>query len=160
MFADEAKGRAWNTRWAGGIAGNKNQKQGRVFVYILGFNFTAHRVIRAMLDDAWPIEVDHEDGDGMNNRDWNLIATDHASNMKNAGKPIDNTSGVVGVARDIRRGGWQAYINANKKRIGLGRFDSFDEACAVRRRAEIDHGYHRNHGARSSWRAKKAQSPK
>jgi hypothetical protein len=41
---------------------------------------------------------------------------------------------------------WQAEIMVNRKTRYLGRFANFEDAAAARKAAEIDFGFHQNHG--------------
>lgn len=67
-------------------------------------------------------QVDHIDGDGLNNRLSNLRLASVAQNMCNRGKPKNNTSGFKGVIP--YRGRWRATIGFNRKTIYLGDFDT------------------------------------
>lgn len=48
-----------------------------------------------------------------------------------------NTSSKSGVSFSKDRQKWEAYISVNKKKINLGRFDSFEDAVRVREQAEL-----------------------
>lgn len=48
----------------------------------------------------------------------------------------NNKSGLAGVSFKEDENKWIAYISVNKKRINLGRFDDFFEACCARKSAE------------------------
>ena len=48
--------------------------------------------------------------------------------IRNNPKRIDNTSGFKGVAWDKNRTKWMAYLNVDKKRKTLGRFNTIKEA--------------------------------
>jgi hypothetical protein len=135
---------AWNTRYAGKEAFTyRCPKTGYPMSYVLNQNMTAHRVIVAMMSGEWPFEVDHDNGIHDDNRWTNLNpVASRSEQMKNQRLRSDNTSGVFGVGLD--HGAWRARIG--KKWIG--RFKSFDEAVAARRAAEIEEGYHPNHGRR------------
>ena len=56
----------------------------------------------------------------------------------------NNTSGATGVSRYGNR--WLARICPSRRTIYIGIFDSFDEAVAARRAAEVAYDYHPNHG--------------
>jgi hypothetical protein len=47
-----------------------------------------------------------------------------------------NTSGHAGVSRESKTGKWEAYHWIKNKKIGLGRFTSFDGAVEARKRWE------------------------
>lgn len=60
------------------------------------------------------MEIDHRDGDGLNNQRHNLRECTHAQNSRNRKRQINNTSGYIGVDRS--RGSWRARINFNGQR--------------------------------------------
>ena len=65
-------------------------------------------------------EVDHINGDGLDNRRANLRTSTHADNMKNQRRRSDNISGYKGVSPHSNR--WRAYIYINGRYINLGVF--------------------------------------
>jgi len=114
-------------------------------VKVNGKIYKAHRIIWLLVHKTWPEnQIDHIDGDGLNNRIENLRDVPHAENHKNVRKPKNNTSGHVGVYRE--RDKWRAEIKVSGRQIRLGLFASFDEAVAAREAAEAEHGFHENHG--------------
>lgn len=136
----------WNLKHAGKPA-LTTICHGSYFVgTLLGGHARAHRVIWVWMTGKWPErEIDHIDGDGLNNRWANLRDVAHHVNGQNSRLPSDNTSGVVGVSQ-MRDGRWQAYINRDRKRVNLGAFKTKNAAIAARRNAETECGYHANHG--------------
>lgn len=84
-----------------------------------------HRVIAAASDDA---QVDHRDGDGLNNRRGNLRLCTHAENQRNRGARADNKSGFKGVCFSKRTNRWRAEICAAGQRRFLGYFAELDDA--------------------------------
>lgn len=100
-----------------------------------------HRVIlERELGRAIPSNLltDHKDGNGLNNRRSNLRLATHRQNGANHKPSSNNTSGVTGVHWFKATQKWQAYIQYRNKRRGLGYYDDFDEAVAVRQRAEAE----------------------
>jgi hypothetical protein len=82
--------------------------------------FLLHRVIM----DAPPnMQVDHIDGDGLNNRRSNLRLATVAENHRNLRKPSNNTSGYKGVSWRKDRSKWRAAIRVDGRLITLGTFD-------------------------------------
>lgn len=58
-------------------------------------------------------------------------------------KPLSpqNVSGHKGVTWNKGRGKWAASISVKNKTIGLGLHATLEEAIAVRKAAEVEHGY-------------------
>ncbi len=76
-------------------------------------------------------EVDHQDGDGLNNQRYNLRICTHIQNMQNMRKHKSNSSLYKGVCWAKSRKKWQVNIAVNKKFLFLGRFKSEIEAAKV-----------------------------
>ena len=91
-------------------------------------------------------EVDHEDGDGLNNKLENLREVTHAANMKNVRMGSRNSSGAVGVSFSKRDNTWESSICVDGRRIHLGSFKEKDQAVFARKSAEAEYGFHANHG--------------
>lgn len=84
-------------------------------------------------------EVDHFDGDSLNNLRENLRESSRAENARNSPCHRDNASGVKGVS--VRFGKFQARIFANGRHIHLGYFLSkIDAAQAYNAAAIKSHG--------------------
>lgn len=108
----------------------------------------AHRLAWLYVHGNWPDgEVDHIDGNGMNNAISNLRVVPPSVNMKNLRRSKRNMSGVTGISWDKGIRKWIAMISNGGKRIYLGCSSDFEEACDLRRNAEKDYGYHENHGS-------------
>ena len=114
--------------------------------------YLVHRLAFLYVVGRMPLEIDHIDGDRLNNKWVNLREVDTATNHRNMGIAINNESGVRGVYWYPRYGKWEATIGRGGQHFYLGRYESFDEAVAVRRAAEKDLDFHENHGKRESWR--------
>ena len=118
-----------------------------VYVSLDGYRLLGHHIAWALSKGHWATEqLDHEDGDGRNNRIGNLREAGQLANCRNMQRTRLNKSGVSGVTRDSTRNKWQVHIRNGGKNTALGRFDSFDEAVATRKVAEQRLGYHPNHG--------------
>ena len=91
-----------------------------------------HRVIMEYSGfDVSGNEVDHKDGNGLDNRRQNLRIATHAQNMQNRKINTNNTSGYKGVWWNNRAAKWQAQITVNARRIHLGLFiDQIEAALA------------------------------
>ena len=95
-----------------------------------------HWMHRFILDDVDDFEVDHINGDRLDNRKSNLRKCNRNQNCKNTTLPITNTSGYKGVAWHKQRGKWRAFIMLNHKQISLGLYDDKEEAYKVRLECE------------------------
>ena len=84
-----------------------------------------HRAIMGVTDRK--IQVDHRDGDGLNNQDDNLRVATNAENSRNRGKQKNNTSGFKGVSPYGKK--HRAYIRVDGKTIYLGSFSTAEEAA-------------------------------
>jgi hypothetical protein len=82
-------------------------------------------------------EVDHINGDTLDNRACNLRIVDRATNARNvAGPKRDGTSGYLGVSWDKSRNLWTAKIQVGGKTINLGRFETKEAAHEARLESE------------------------
>ncbi|MFQ6183638.1 HNH endonuclease signature motif containing protein [Sinorhizobium meliloti] len=146
MFTTEGSWKIWNARFAGKEAFTSfkdGYKRGCIFYR----HVRAHRVAWMLSHGVWPSgEIDHIDGDRANNKLENLRDVPGAENRKNARRPRNNISGVVGVSwrKDTRK--WSARVKIGGRVKCLGDFKSFDEAVATRKLAESKYGFHENHG--------------
>lgn len=132
------------------VAGSRDKRQ-HTNTHIKHVLYPNHRIIWAMHYGVWPTKfLDHINGDPTDNRIENLREVTNQENCKNARIGKNNTSGRVGVSYYGHNGWskWHAYIRGNGKLISLGYFEDFDAAVAAREAAEIEHGYHPNHGRR------------
>ena len=81
-------------------------------------------------------QVDHIDGNGLNNTRNNLRLSNQCQNMANARKRKDNLTGVRGVHFNKAKNKFEVYINKNRKRFRLGRYKTLKDATKVREEAE------------------------
>ena len=141
MFPTEGRAKRWNTKYAFKKAGCVHPS-GYIIIGFAGKSWRAHRLAYALYYGRWPQDqIDHENGDRTDNRIENLRPVSRATNAKNRRMHSDNQSGVGGVF-EIPSGNFRASIG-NKH---LGTFDTLEEAAAARKAAEIELGYHENHG--------------
>jgi len=107
----------WNARQ---INGHWYAKRGEA-----GKTIFMHRII---MNAPKGLEVDHIDGDGLNNLRENLRVCTHAENLRNQRLPRHNKSGYKGVLPYIN-GKVRALIQLNGEKIFLGIFDNAEEAA-------------------------------
>lgn len=77
---------------------------------------------RAILKAAAGVEIDHINGNGLDNRKKNLRKTTRKQNGRNLRPRTNGTSKFKGVCRDKSRRKWASHIKVNGKSVFLGRF--------------------------------------
>ena len=120
---------------------------GYLHLCVDGERYQAHRLVWLYMTGEWPEqEIDHIDGDKLNNVFSNLRLCTRAQNSWNSKRPISNRSGVKGVSWDKRSGRWVAHVKCNGKQHFLGGFSSIEQAAAVvtAKRAELHGEFARN----------------
>ena len=141
----------WNSRYSGKPAFAAPHINGYMMGCFMSKNYLAHRIAFAIHFGRWPLAgLDHINGIKTDNRICNLREADHAENARNQKTSARNSTGVLGVSYDKARGKYFASIRASGRSIGLGRFNSIEEASAARKVANEKHGFHQNHGRTAS----------
>jgi hypothetical protein len=114
--------------------------------------YLLHRILVALREgrEINGLQVDHIDGNGLNNRSDNLRLVTQQENLKNQKLRSDNDSGYQGVGWHKPRQKWRAYITVDGKLEHLGLFDKLEDAIAARQQAEIKYGFHKNHGRQNN----------
>ena len=131
----------------GDKAGYINNLYGYRLIRVDGIKYGAHRLAWLYVHGSFPEnEIDHINGIRDDNRIVNLRAVDRQTNARNMKKRKNNTSGVTGVDWHKCKNKWRAQINGNNGIIHLGYSKSLFEVVCLRKSAEIEHGYHENHG--------------
>lgn len=138
------------TRKAAGREAGWTNKHGRTYyrrVEVDGKAYQVHRVIWLMIYGRWPfIGIDHRDGNGLNNRRYNIREATCDINLHNARMYRTNKSGVTGVYYDRSRQKWRAEVTSNQKTTHIGRFNDITEAEKARKQAAREHGFTERHG--------------
>lgn len=117
---------AYNRRYAGRVIGFP-MNVGYLFVVVMGQHMLAHRVGWAIHHGEWPDELDHRDGNKLNNRLDNLRPATRVQNMANL--PARSKSGFKGVKQSRTGKRWCAYILRHGKTVYLGTFDERERAA-------------------------------
>jgi len=128
----------WNIKPAtqieiGDLAGYMSQASQGYYLWLIGYKrklYIAARIIWEMHYGAIPegIEIDHINGDSLNNKIENLRLANKIQQQYNRKISFNNKSGYKGVCWSKSNKKWQAQININDKRKSLGFFDSIEEA--------------------------------
>lgn len=128
------RGRACEGNTAGWLDGKGYRR-----ITVNGKSYGLHRLVwiyfNGEITDA-SLEVDHIDGDPLNNRIENLRLATRKQNVANQGPNLNNNSGVKGVSFHKSTNLWRARLNRNGKET-CQYFKTFDEACEARKRLAI-----------------------
>lgn len=111
------------------------QIRGYARTNVSGKHILMHRLI---LGEGRPKHfVDHEDGDGLNNRRYNLRWATSTENMRNRRANTRGTSRFKGVYLDGHS--WRAAIVVRRKKLSLGAFTKERDAARAYDRAAREH---------------------
>ena len=148
-FSREQDWKMWNTRYAERVAGKVHKdKTGYpvLQIKVLGKLHIASRLAFLWMGEELPEQVDHDDGDSLNQRWDNLLASNHAENGRNQSMSRNNTSGVSGVCWHKAVSKWQAGGRLDGKTKHLGYFNDINEAAAAVSKFHAENGYTARHG--------------
>lgn len=123
---------------AGELAGYPDGK-GYLCVSVKKRLYRFHRIVFLHVHGWLPEQLDHIDGDKLNNRVENLRPCTCSRNAGNAKLMRHNTSGYRGVSQNAKSGKWVAQIKIFGQQTYLGRFDTPEEAARVYNTAAIEH---------------------
>lgn len=129
-----------------GSEAGSTTKQGYKLIRFERRFYFVHRVVWIMHNGRWPAgNIDHIDGDRLNNRIENLREATYSQNAHNQPRNSRNTSGYKGV--HFWRNRWRAEIYINNKRIRLGSFNTPEQAHEAYCKAADEYfGEFANHG--------------
>ncbi len=164
-------------RKAGDVAGNiRKLRRGRYFHEMMALclivdgkskSFYVHRIVYELTVGKIPenLQIDHIDGNPLNNVRTNLRAVEGKINSRNKKKSRRNKSGVTGVSLNVDHMGVERYWAAHWRELDgklklvyfsiarLGYDKAFQQACSLRAQKikELNMqgaGYTDDHGAR------------
>lgn len=87
------------------------------------------------------LDIDHKNGNGLDNRKFNLRKCTHTENLFNTKISPNNTSGYKGASYDKRREMWMAKIGIGGKTKFLGYYLTAEEAGEAYKKAVSNLGY-------------------
>lgn len=93
------------------------------------------RMHRLLMPEA--IQVDHINGNGLDNRLCNLRPCTNAENNRNKRFLRNPKSGHLGIRYNPKAESYYVRIMVNKKEISLGHYNNLEDAIAAREQGEI-----------------------
>lgn len=113
------------------FASEQFRSDGSVRVYGQRSQYRGKSVMlhRFILNAPVGMEVDHEDGDGLNCQRVNLRLATKAQNAMNRRRPSNNTTGFKGVSRFHQK--YAVKVRRDRALIHIGTYDSPEFAAAV-----------------------------
>ena len=112
-----------------------------------GLDYLTHRFVFASVHGRWPKGfIDHIDGNSQNNSPENLREVTMQENSRNRPITRHSKTGVLGVTWQPKQQSWRITIKSGGVDLRLGYITDFFEAVCRRKSAEIQLGYHKNHG--------------
>ena len=121
---------------------------GYVLIGIANKNRKAHSLAWLYVHGEWPEnEIDHIDGNGLNNRIDNLREVTTGENKRNKRLQKNNTSKCVGIYwyKPTKKRAAKECINGLNKHLGYFK-EKWDAICA-RKSSNNRNGFHPNHGS-------------
>ena len=100
--------------------------EGRISIRVNGKIYRANRLAWFYVTGEWPNgEVDHIDGDSLNDKWTNLRDVSRQVNQQNQRKPlIRNESGLLGVSQNKHTGKFTARVSVNSQIHWLGTYET------------------------------------
>lgn len=148
-FKSKGAHNVYLSRFAGKAAGYAS-KYGTKGLYYLqirisGKLFLGHRLAWFYINGVWPEKLlDHEDGNGLNNKYENLRDATPVSNGRNCGLSSNNKSGVNGVYWNKANCKWVAEGHYTEdgihKKTGLGSYSDLEDARLAREKWQDEQG--------------------
>jgi hypothetical protein len=110
---------------AGTLDGDRRQ------ITIFKKHYKTHRLVFLMFHGYLPDEVDHIDGNPLNNNIENLRPATRSEQLCNTGLRKTSKSGAKGVSWDSGRNKWTVVVTKNKQTMYRNRFDDLELAQLV-----------------------------
>lgn len=135
-----------NSRAIKGCLVGSHDNLGYIQLMIDRKGYLAHRLAFLYMTGSIPKEVDHSNHIRSDNRWCNLAASERVSNARNQSLFSTNQSGYAGIYKNKASNKWHAQITILGKKIHLGLFVEIEDAIQARKKAEMENGFHPNHG--------------
>lgn len=124
--ADFLSGYVWHLHKTGHSTYLRGYKKGQP-----GASKAQKYLHRLITDAPAGMDVDHINGDGLDNRRENLRVCTRSQNNANRHRTQSKSSPIKGVHFEKCTGRWRAEVHCNGKRHTLGRFDRIEDAAAA-----------------------------
>lgn len=134
-FKNKRTASMWNAKFANKQAGRQMKLINYRQVMVDGVRYLEHRIIAKLHGIDTSKEIDHIDGNGLNNRFENLRPANRSQNNRNTSCK-KNKNLRVGVGKN-GSGKFISYIREDGKHRYLGTYENYESACAARVSAEI-----------------------
>lgn len=144
----------FNGRYAGTKAGTLLSPLNQyriIWITYRGFKYQIleHIVVWLLHNGVYPkLNVDHLDGDGLNNKIENLVEKTVSENMHNKHMYSNNKSGYVGVIWYERYSKWRAYGTHAGVKKTIGYYEELEKAILARQNWEEGKNFTERHGRR------------
>lgn len=136
----------WNISYANKEAFTATNRQGYKCGAVNGGQFKAHRIIWVIAYGSEPNgQIDHIDGDRVNNRLSNLRDVSNKENSRSAAIPKNNTSGFMGVSKGPKDN-FRAQIKVDGRQRFLGHWPTAEAAHEAYIQARNHFGFSSRHG--------------
>lgn len=130
------------------FVGSAKSTHGYLQYTVKNKTYDVHRLIMLYVNGEFPnCDVDHINGDRVDNRWCNLRLVSRSENLKNVGKKHEAKSGIPGVGFNKRTNKWRVWIQSDF----YDGFQTKDEAAAFRKSEEIKRGFSEDHMVREVW---------
>lgn len=133
---DPASGKIYYKKWTNGLSRNVVGKEagtptdkGYLRVKIKGVSYAVHRLVYYLEEGNCPDEIDHVNGDTLDNRIENLRPANRSQNCANTKSSCNSSSKYKGVSWHRSRSKWQASIRFKGKQEYIGVYDDEKEAA-------------------------------
>lgn len=135
-----------------GTVAGKTDNEGCRQIKFKGKQYYSHKLIWIWVygDKNVPHRIGHLDHNRSNNCISNLCSTTPRKSGRNQVRQVRNTSGTTGVWFNKVTGKWEVNIVVAGNFRKLGAFTDKAEAIKVRQLAQINYGFHPNHGKLST----------
>ncbi len=145
--------RAMKGKLAGYIVNYKSNKDNDSplqyrYVRIDNKVYRIHRLVWIYVYGEIPddMDIDHINGNGLDNRLENLRLASRQENAKNRKITKNIKHGVFGISFCKPINKWRAMIKNNNVLEHIGYFGTKDDAVEARKNKEKEYGFHSNHG--------------